>query len=360
LVRCIVNLQADTEASIRTNATIFLGRIAGKLKEGVRVRVLGQAFLKALRDQFVHCRIAGLKATVACVSYLDHSQLTTKILPQACVLLLDRSHEIRELALGLLDQSLVIMKTHHAALSAAEKKAAAEGKGGQSGSSSSSSSSSAPSSSTGGAADDTSNGQQAGASSWTSWVAGPLKTLEKATGNALTQATAATVSSSSSLPVSDSNKSLDSSEKEKESSAGAAGSSTSSSRTTTTAIMNQKVPPSAAAASTKDGWDDDWGDMDLDGNGVDDDEKGQGGGGGDTSSSSGRGDGWGDDDDIDLDGDEDVDTTPSSSTKVVTKAVVPKGLAASAALQKKMNTEAAKKPPAKKLGIDQDESWDDF
>ena len=344
-----MNLQADTEASIRTNATIFLGRIAGKLKEGVRVRVLGQAFLKALRDQFVHCRIAGLKATVACVSYLDHSQLTTKILPQACVLLLDRSHEIRELALGLLDQSLAIMKTHHAALTAAEKKAAAEGKGGQSGSSSSSSSSS----SAGGTSDDASNGQQqAGAnSSWTSWVGGSLKTLEKATGNALTQATtAATASSSSSLPISDSNKSLDS-VKEKESAAGS-----SSLRTTTSAII-QKAPP---AATTKDGWDDEWGDMDLDGNGVDDDEKGQEGG--DNSSSSGRGDGWGDDDDIDFDGDEDVDTpTTSSSTKapVVTKAVVPKGLAPSAALQKKLNTEA-KKPPAKKLGIDQDESWDDF
>ena len=344
-----MNLQADTEASIRTNATIFLGRIAGKLKEGVRVRVLGQAFLKALRAQFVHCRIAGLKATVACVSYLDHSQLTTKILPQACVLLLDRSHEIRELALGLLDHSLVIMKTHHAALTAAEK-AAAENKSGQLNSSSSSSSAG------GATTDDASCGQQqAGAtSSWTSWVAGPLKTLEKATGNALTQATAVTgsSSSSSSLPVSDSSKSLDS-EKEKESAAG----SSSSSRSTAAAVVVQKVSP-AAAVAVKDGWDNDWGDMDLDGNDADDDENGQGGG---DSSSSGRGDGWGDDDDIDVDGEEDIDTPSSTKdTAVVTKAVVPKGLAPSAALQKKMNTEAAKKPPAKKLGIDQDESWDDF
>ena len=342
-----MNLQADTEASIRTNATIFLGRIAGKLKEGVRVRVLGQAFLKALRDQFVHCRIAGLKATVACVSYLDHNQLTTKILPQACVLLLDRSHEIRELALGLLDQSLVIMKTHHTALTAAEKKAAAEGKAGQSGSSSSSSSSAG-----GTVADDASSGQQqAGASSWTSWVAGPLKTLEKATGNALTQATTATAASSSSLPINDSNQSLDS-EKEKVSAAG----TSSSSRSTTSAVV-QKAPP--AAAAVKDGWDNDWGDMDLDGNGVDEDENGQTGGNNNSSSSSCRGDGWGDDDDIDIDGEEDLDTS-SASSSAKPPPVVPKGLAPSAALQKKMNTEAAKKPSAKKLGIDQDESWDDF
>ncbi len=36
LVRCVVNLQNDPEASIRTNTTIFLGKIAGKLKEPVR------------------------------------------------------------------------------------------------------------------------------------------------------------------------------------------------------------------------------------------------------------------------------------------------------------------------------------
>ena len=37
LVRCIMGLQSDTEPSIRTNATIFLGRIASKLKESVRL-----------------------------------------------------------------------------------------------------------------------------------------------------------------------------------------------------------------------------------------------------------------------------------------------------------------------------------
>jgi hypothetical protein len=36
LVRCIINLQNDVEHSIRTNSTIFLGKIAGKLKEAVR------------------------------------------------------------------------------------------------------------------------------------------------------------------------------------------------------------------------------------------------------------------------------------------------------------------------------------
>jgi hypothetical protein len=36
LVRAVTNLQNDAEPSIRTNATIFLGKIAASLKEPVR------------------------------------------------------------------------------------------------------------------------------------------------------------------------------------------------------------------------------------------------------------------------------------------------------------------------------------
>lgn len=39
LVRAVTNLQNDSEASIRTNATIFLGKIAVKLKEPVRYHI---------------------------------------------------------------------------------------------------------------------------------------------------------------------------------------------------------------------------------------------------------------------------------------------------------------------------------
>lgn len=40
LVRAITNLQNDPDSSIRTNATIFLGRIATRLKEPVRYLLL--------------------------------------------------------------------------------------------------------------------------------------------------------------------------------------------------------------------------------------------------------------------------------------------------------------------------------
>lgn len=36
LVRCLTGLQNDTEASVRTNCVIFLGRIAERLSESTR------------------------------------------------------------------------------------------------------------------------------------------------------------------------------------------------------------------------------------------------------------------------------------------------------------------------------------
>jgi len=105
LVRCITGLQADGEASIRTNAVIFLGRMAGRLKEGVRLRVLSVSFVKAMKDPFLHCRLAGLRASLACLTLLDGPQIAGKLLPQVCLLTLDRVAESRELALTVLEQS---------------------------------------------------------------------------------------------------------------------------------------------------------------------------------------------------------------------------------------------------------------
>lgn len=113
LVRCIVNLQKDSENSIRTNATIFLGRIARTLKEGVRARVLCAAYANAMRDGFVHCRVAGLKAATASLMYLDVPQVSSKLLPQVCCLLTDKSPEVRELAIKLLELGLTRMKAYH-------------------------------------------------------------------------------------------------------------------------------------------------------------------------------------------------------------------------------------------------------
>jgi len=113
LVKCITSLQNDTENSIRTNATIFLGRLAPKLKEITRNRLLCQQFVKAMKDNFVHCRVAGLRAAVACISLVDANQLASVLLPQACLLTIDKSADVRQLAISLVDGGLKALKSYN-------------------------------------------------------------------------------------------------------------------------------------------------------------------------------------------------------------------------------------------------------
>lgn len=58
LVRCMMGLQNDAEPAIRTNATIFIGRIAPRLSSSVKAKVLCTSYAKALKDPFIHCRYA--------------------------------------------------------------------------------------------------------------------------------------------------------------------------------------------------------------------------------------------------------------------------------------------------------------
>ena len=82
LVRQVKQLQDDTEKSIRTNAVIFLSKIASKLNDQVRNKILALCFVKAMRDGFNPCRVAGLKAAQACHSLIDPVQMCTAVLPQ--------------------------------------------------------------------------------------------------------------------------------------------------------------------------------------------------------------------------------------------------------------------------------------
>ena len=277
LTRCISNLQNDSESSIRTNATIFLGRIASRLKDGVRTRVIAPAFAKAMRDPFVHCRLAGLKAAVACIELLDIPQLTGKIMPQACTLLVDRSGEIREMSLSLLDASATILRQYHERTLHADKLAAANSaaSGAGNGQQQQQQNKQDPSSATGGGG---------GGSTWTSWVSDGLsKTIEKV----------ATVSDDSAVDKLRQNVVSSSGLTTSVGSSGGGGvdgSSSSSSgnlssRATSSSNVSIDNDSSFIGTAPDDGWgDDDWG--------VDDDERER------------KGSGWGGDDDLDLDDDD--------------------------------------------------------
>mmetsp|Transcript_10613 Transcript_10613/g.10688 ORF Transcript_10613/g.10688 Transcript_10613/m.10688 type:complete len:926 (+) Transcript_10613:164-2941(+) len=124
LVRCVCNLQADPEAAIRTNATIFIGKIASKMNPNVRTKTLATSFTKAMKDAFVPCRVAGLRATLACLSSncFEATQVATKLMPQVCLLLLDGSQEIRELAVVCMTECMAAIHVHHKRLVEVEAK----------------------------------------------------------------------------------------------------------------------------------------------------------------------------------------------------------------------------------------------
>lgn len=67
-------------------------------------------------------RVAGLRAALACLAMMDVNSLTGKLMPQICLLLLDKAAEVRDLSLQLLESSTVILKSHHSILLAQEKK----------------------------------------------------------------------------------------------------------------------------------------------------------------------------------------------------------------------------------------------
>mmetsp|Transcript_16884 Transcript_16884/g.25431 ORF Transcript_16884/g.25431 Transcript_16884/m.25431 type:complete len:751 (+) Transcript_16884:72-2324(+) len=169
LVRCISGLQNDPENSIRTNATIFISRIMPKLKESVRNRVLAQAYTKAMKDPFSHCRIAGLKATDASLQLCDPPALMTRLMPQICLLLADKSPDVRELALSVLEASSKVVKKHHTERRASAPSAAPDNTPGKP----TSSIPTPPSSS---------SGSNFGTSDWTTWaVDGLSKSIQQVT-----------------------------------------------------------------------------------------------------------------------------------------------------------------------------------
>jgi SCY1-like protein 1 len=187
LVRTMSNLQSDSEPSIRTNATIFLGRIAPDIKEAIRFRVLPTVFVRAMKDGFTHCRVAGVRAAAACIDLIEVTQLCGKVMPQVCLLLLDPCQEVRELAMELLrgglgpvgKNHLRLCRENEVASREREQKRLSAGPG-----SGSNPASSRPSESpgggagTGGASPTASTPSKGG---WTSWaVDGLSKTIEKA------------------------------------------------------------------------------------------------------------------------------------------------------------------------------------
>ena len=90
LLRLLAKTQTDAEPGIRTNTCILLGRLSQYLQPTTNRKVLVPAFARALRDPFVHARIAGLMALMATADCYEKEDLAGKVIPAMSICLVDR------------------------------------------------------------------------------------------------------------------------------------------------------------------------------------------------------------------------------------------------------------------------------
>ena len=90
LLRHLAHMQADPEASIRTNTCILIGRLGPSLGYNTKRKVLVPAFNRALKDTFVHTRVAGLMAFMATIECFDIEDIASKVIPSMSFTLLDK------------------------------------------------------------------------------------------------------------------------------------------------------------------------------------------------------------------------------------------------------------------------------
>jgi len=95
LLRFLAKTQSDEKPEIRTNTTICLGKIAEYLNYSSRASVLATAFSKAMKDPFIHSRLAAIMAISSCINYFTPEVISTKILSVIAPSLLDKSSKVR-------------------------------------------------------------------------------------------------------------------------------------------------------------------------------------------------------------------------------------------------------------------------
>ena len=98
LLKCLAKTSNDEQPGIRTNTTICLGKIARNLGANTRQKVLIAAFVRSLKDPFVHGRNAALQALAATSDLFPEEDCATRILPSICLSLIDKEKLVRDQA----------------------------------------------------------------------------------------------------------------------------------------------------------------------------------------------------------------------------------------------------------------------
>ncbi|KAF9559894.1 ARM repeat-containing protein [Agrocybe pediades] len=112
LLRLLAKTQMDTEPSIRTNTCILIGRLGPSLGYNTKRKVLVPAFSRALKDPFVHCRVAGLMAFMATIDCYEIPELASKVIPCMAFTLVDPEKLVRDQAFKALELFVKRLEEH--------------------------------------------------------------------------------------------------------------------------------------------------------------------------------------------------------------------------------------------------------
>jgi len=110
LSRYLVRLQTDPESGIRTNTVIVFNKIAPHMTEVSRQKMLLPAFIRAMKDPFVPCRLSALKSTLKSKEFFSPVELSSKVLPAVTPHLLDGVRDVRKEAFAVVDDLLFFLR----------------------------------------------------------------------------------------------------------------------------------------------------------------------------------------------------------------------------------------------------------
>jgi len=105
-----VRLQGDPENSIRTNTVIFIGKVVPSLSDMAKSKLILPSFVRGMRDGFAPCRLASLKAVVACREHFEERALALEVLPVVVPGLVDEVAEVREEATRVVEEFIGVLR----------------------------------------------------------------------------------------------------------------------------------------------------------------------------------------------------------------------------------------------------------
>jgi len=114
VLQLLAKCQTDAQPAIRTNTTVVIGEIAQYLSKEKQQTVLSSAFVRTMKDKFVHARKASVLAVDKCIDIFTIKQMVGALLPQLGKLTVDPYKSVREPALKTVKKIISKLQKHAA------------------------------------------------------------------------------------------------------------------------------------------------------------------------------------------------------------------------------------------------------